>query len=59
MDGENNGKPYKQMDDFGGTIIFGNTHFGKNMDTQRTITWGGPHYMGTPQIKKIFNEVMK
>ncbi len=25
MDGENNGsKPYEQMDDFGGTIIFGN-----------------------------------
>ncbi len=24
MDGENNGsKPYEQMDDFGGTIIFG------------------------------------
>ena len=21
-----NGKPYEQMDDFGGTIIFGNTH---------------------------------
>ena len=26
MDGENNGKPYEQMDDLGGTIIFGNTH---------------------------------
>ena len=27
MDGENNGsKPYEQMDDFGGTIIFGSTH---------------------------------
>ena len=25
MDDENNGKPYEQMDDFGGTIIFGNT----------------------------------
>ena len=24
MDGENNGKPYEQMDDLGGTIIFGN-----------------------------------
>ena len=27
MDGENNGKPYEQMDDLGGnTHIFGNTH---------------------------------
>ncbi len=27
MDGENNGKPYEQMDDLGGFIpIFGNTH---------------------------------
>ena len=27
MDGENNGKPYEQMDDLGGfPIIFGNTH---------------------------------
>ena len=26
MDGENNGKPYEQMDDLGGTTIFGNTH---------------------------------
>ena len=26
MDGENHGKPYEQMDDLGGTIIFGNTH---------------------------------
>ncbi len=27
MDGENNGsKPYEQMDGFGGTTIFGNTH---------------------------------
>ena len=28
MDGENNGKPYEQMDDLGGftTPIFGNTH---------------------------------
>ncbi len=64
MDGENHGKPYFWMDDFGGTIIFGNTHLGKNMDTQRTIIFfavknGGPHYMGTPLIKKIFNEVMK
>ena len=25
MDGENNGKPI-EMDDFGGTIILGNTH---------------------------------
>ena len=25
MDGENNGKPPKKMDDFGGTPIFGNT----------------------------------
>ena len=28
MDGENHGsKPYFLMDDWGGTIIFGNTHF--------------------------------
>ena len=28
MDGENNGKPYEQMDDLGGKpTIFGNTHF--------------------------------
>ena len=27
MDGENNGKPYFLMDDLGGTIIFGTTHF--------------------------------
>ena len=27
MDGENNGKPYEQMDDLGGfPIIFGNIH---------------------------------
>ena len=27
MDGENNGKPYEQMDDLGGVpIIFGSTH---------------------------------
>ncbi len=27
MDGENNGKPYEQMDDLGGfPMIFGNTH---------------------------------
>ena len=27
MDGENNGKPYEQMDDLGGfPTIFGNTH---------------------------------
>ena len=26
MDGENNGKPYFLMDDFGDTSIFGNTH---------------------------------
>ena len=26
MDGENNGKPYVLMDDFGGTTIFGNIH---------------------------------
>ena len=26
MDGENNGKPYEQMDDLGVPIIFGNTH---------------------------------
>ena len=27
MDGENNGKPYEQMDDLGGfPPIFGNTH---------------------------------
>ena len=26
MDGENNGKPYEQMDALGGTIIFGNIH---------------------------------
>ncbi len=26
MDGENGGKPYEQMDDLGGTTIFGNTH---------------------------------
>ena len=29
MDGENNGKPYEQMDDLGGTPIFGNTHVHK------------------------------
>ena len=30
MDGENNGKPYEQMDDLGGnTPIFGNTHIKK------------------------------
>ena len=29
MDGENNGKPYKSMDDLGGKpTIFGNTHIG-------------------------------
>ena len=26
MDGENKGKPYEQMDEFGGTPVFGNTH---------------------------------
>ena len=29
MDGENNGKPYEQMDDLGGTIIFGHTQLEK------------------------------
>ena len=30
MDGENNGKPYEQMDDLGGKpIIFGNTPMGR------------------------------
>ena len=28
MDGENNRKPYEQIDDLGGIIIFGNTHIG-------------------------------
>ena len=28
MDGENNGKPYCKMDDFGGTTIFGNIQIG-------------------------------
>ena len=32
MDGENNGKPYEQMDDLGGKpTIFGNTHKGPPM----------------------------
>ena len=26
MDGENNGKPYEQMDDLGVPLFFGNTH---------------------------------
>ena len=26
MDGENNGKPYEQMDDLGENPLFGNTH---------------------------------
>ena len=36
MDGENNGKPYEQMDDLGGfpTPIFGNTHIWKNYKDQ-------------------------
>ena len=31
MDGENNGKPYEQMDDSGGkkTLFFGNTHINR------------------------------
>ena len=29
MDGENNGKPYEQMDDLGVPLFFGNTHFQK------------------------------
>ena len=29
MDGENNGRPYEQMDDLGGKpLFFGNTHIG-------------------------------
>ena len=32
MDGDNNGKPYEQMDDLGGfPIIFGNTHINKTI----------------------------
>ena len=34
MDGENNGKPYEQMDDLGGTIIFGNTQILKSIHDQ-------------------------
>ncbi len=30
MDGKNNGKPYEQMDDFGGAIIFGLTPKSRN-----------------------------
>ena len=30
MDGENNGNPYEQMDDLGGTTIFGNIQPEKN-----------------------------
>ena len=37
MDGENNGKPYEQMDDLGGTIIFGNTHL---LSTVRNFSAG-------------------
>ena len=33
MDGENNGKPYEQMDDLGKPIIFGNIH----MDSKSTL----------------------
>ena len=33
MDGENNGKPYMKMDDFGGTIIFGNTRINSRLIT--------------------------
>ena len=29
MDGENNGKPYEQMDDLGVPLFFGITHFQK------------------------------
>ena len=44
MDGENNGKPYEQMDDLGGfsPYFWFNTHMG-NMETcPRTLQWNPP-----------------
>ena len=49
MDGENNGKPYEQMDDLGGfPIIFGNTHITpKNKPSQKeTQTSSSHHFSG-------------
>ena len=40
MDGENNGKPYEQMDDLGGfPIIFGNTL--EESDISISLLWPG------------------
>ena len=38
MDGENNGKPYEQMDDLGGPpLFFGNTHIEENLKTSLPV----------------------
>ncbi len=43
MDGENNGKPYEQMDDFGGfPPIFGNTPIDIQINTCWVIRCLGP-----------------
>ena len=40
MDGENNGKPYEQMDDLGGnTPIFGNTHYLSTVVPDFALLW--------------------
>ena len=57
MDGENNGsKPYFLMDDlgtFGGTIIFGNTHFLESTMTQHKHAV----YHLSKQIRKYYPSV--
>ena len=41
MDGENNGKPYEQMDDLGGfPPIFGNTHISRVLDLRNKNVLG-------------------
>ena len=42
MDGENNGKPYEQMDDLGGKpTIFGNIHVGNYLSFMDPFSFNG------------------
>ena len=39
MHGENNGKPYEQMDDLGFSHIFGNTHMVSSQSISLFVNW--------------------
>ena len=47
MDGENNGKPYEQMDDLGGKpIIFGNIHIARLLPSTLWLNLKSHHGAG-------------